>query len=181
MKTSVAVIALALAAAMPAVAAQPVPYLPVPKNAAVILNSGSTNTEGYRIVLTSSGQAEYVEGSTRSKVSVPSALTDKFFADLQRAMPLSHLRILACMKSASFGTETYVWWRGQRSPDISCPGDQTAMALNGDVTSITGALHVSNAAGGHTIPMLPNEPRWPMPVSSPSPSPMSVRYTARAL
>jgi hypothetical protein len=182
MKTTVVAIFLTIAAVLPAFAAQPVPYLPVPKGAAVILNTGSTNTIGYRIVVDSSGRAEYVHAGGRSSARIPAQIAAKLFADLRAAMPLSSIHVLPCMKSASFGTSTFIWWSGQRSLDLSCPSDAKSQALNDDVMAVARALHLAAApAGGHVVPMLPNEPRKPLPASSPSPSPLSVRLTARAL
>ena len=179
MKSFVAILALVLSAARPSLAAQPVPYLPVPKGAAVILNTGSTNTVGYRIVVEPSGRAEYVQGSARATGQISSQLAAKFFADLKAGMPLSTLRAFPCMKSASFGISFFLWWRGQRSPDISCSGDSSAVtALNDDVGAIATSLHV---AAGRPVHMLPNEPRMPMPQTSPSPSPMTQRVSVRAL
>jgi hypothetical protein len=152
-----------LALALPAYAAAPVPYLPVPKGAAVILDTGSTNTAGYRIVVQRSGSAEYIAGATRATGNVPADTVAKFFDDIGNAMPLSKLPIAPCMKSASFGTSRFVWWHGQRSPDITCPG---APALSSDVAAIAGALGIPSlvrSGGAHTIQMLPNEPRKPLP------------------
>jgi hypothetical protein len=182
MKTTVVAIFLTIAAILPASAAQPVPYLPVPKGAAVILNTGSTNTIGFRIVVDSSGRAEYAQGASRSTAHIAKHIAAKLFADLRAAMPLSSIHVLPCMKSASFGTSTFIWWRGQRSLDLSCPGDPKSQAMNDDAMAVARALNLAAApAGGHVIPMLPNEPRKPLPSSSPSPSPLSLRLTAWAL
>src|SRR5580704_18015021 len=107
-----------------ALAAQPVvPYLPVPKGAAVILNTGSTNTGGYRIVIQRSGDAEFIDAKRRATGQVPSSLAAKFFGELEAAMPLSKIQIYPCMKSASFGTCVFIWWRHERSPDLTCPAN----------------------------------------------------------
>lgn len=184
MKIFAAVLILALAAAVApqsALGAAPVPYLPVPRGAAVILNTGSTNSAGYRIVVTRSGAAEYIWGDRRATTTLPSDVTAQFYKDLEAGMPLSSMHVLACMKSASFGYSLFAWWRGQRSHDISCPGDAHADALAKDVAAIADALHLA-AASGHPIHMLPNEARKPVP--SPAPSGMgsllSVRYTVTA-
>jgi hypothetical protein len=158
-----------LSLAVPALAAQPVPYLPVPRGAAVILNTGSTNFLGYRIVVQRSGAAEYVNGPSRATARLTPSVAERFYEDVTAAMPLSQLRPVACMKSASFGSMLFVWWHGQRSPDISCPGPATVQALAADAAAIAAALHLS-ATGAHTIPMLPNEPRKMLPTSAPSPS-----------
>ena len=178
MKPIVAVaLTLAIAAVAPARAAAPVPYLPIPKDAAVILNTGSTNALGYRIVIAADGSAESVEGSARAKARVATALASKFFADLRAAMPLSKLRIEPCMKSTSFGSMTYLWWRGQRSLDVSCPGTARSSALNADADAIAQALHLD---GSRPAQLPAGEPRRPVPSPTPTMSLLSVRVTARA-
>jgi hypothetical protein len=157
-----------------ALAAQPVvPFLPVPKSAAVILNTGSTNTSGYRIVIQRSGAAEFVDAKRRATGRVPASLAAKFFGELESAMPLSKIPIYPCMKSASFGTALFIWWRGQRSPDLTCPANAKDAILRTDAGAIAEALHVSNTPRGRLIPMMPNEPHrmLPSPAASPSPSP----------
>ncbi|HME80526.1 MAG TPA: hypothetical protein VKF82_00465 [Candidatus Eremiobacteraceae bacterium] len=152
--------------AMPAFAAQPVPYLPVPHDAAVILETGSTNSPGYRIVVQRSGEVEYVEGAVRRTAALRENTAGAFFADLQSAMPLSALRAGRCMKSASFGSSTFGWWRGQRSPDLQCAADPRGTALYSSISAIALELGM----GQRRIPLMPNEPRRPMPESSPTPS-----------
>lgn len=148
-------------------AAAPVPYLPVPRGAAVILNTGSTNAPGYRVVVRRSGEAEYVRGDRRSTGGVSPALADRFFTDLAASMPLSKLPGQLCAKSASFGTSLFVWWRGQRSPDLSCPGDDRGRAVAADADEIANALNLS--AGQPVMrPLPPNEPRK---ILSPEPAP----------
>jgi hypothetical protein len=144
-----------------------VPYLPVPKGAAVIYNTGSTNSLGYRIVVTSSGSAEYVAGGARIKGHVNPAIAKKFFADLAKGLPLFELPIEKCMKSASFGTSTFVWWRGQRSGDVECAGDQHGNDLARDAFAIATALKIEV----HALRPLPaNEPRRPLLEASPTPN-----------
>jgi hypothetical protein len=148
-----------------ALAAGPVPYLPVPKNAAVILNTGSTNATGYRIVVQSSGAAEYVAGATRAQARVSAATAAKFFTDLRAGMPISKLPIMGCAKSASFGTSTFAWWSGQRSGDLECAGDAHGKILAADAAEIAQELKIETR-----VPrMLPtNEPRHPL--SEPTPT-----------
>jgi hypothetical protein len=167
-KKSVAVFSLtALAALVPALvlAAATVPYLPIPKGAAVILNTGSTNALGYRIVVQSSGVAEYVAGNARAKARVSAATANKFFADMRAGARLAQMPIMQCMKSASFGTSTFVWWRGQRSGDLECAADARGKALASDVSAIAQALKIET----HAKRMLPtNEPRRPLPEPTPT-------------
>lgn len=166
------IFALLLVAPVAASAAPLVPYLPVPKDAAVILDTGSTNTLGYRIVVQQSGDAEYINGSRRAKVEVPPSLAAQFFKDLQSAMPLSARGASACMKSSSFGSSLYVWWKGSRSGDLTC-GGSTAVA--NDALKIAEAIGMSTSVRTplmRPIPMLTNEPRKPLPPQpAPSPSP----------
>lgn len=154
-----------IAAASAASAAAPVPYLPVPRGAAVILNTGSTNASGYRIVLQRSGSAEYVWGSQRATASIDPELASSFFEDATRGMPLSQIHVVMCMKSASFGTMTFVWWRGSRSRDISCPGDANAQHLYDDTLAVAKALKIG---GGQPVYLPTGEPRKPIPTPSPS-------------
>jgi NADPH:quinone reductase-like Zn-dependent oxidoreductase len=165
------IVALLLVLPLAAWAAPAVPYLPVPKGAAVILNTGSTNTLGYRIVVQRSGAAEYVNGPRRAKGSVPASIAARFFADLQAAMPLSARGSSNCMKSASFGSSLFVWWKGSRSGDLTCGA---AGAIGTDALQIAQALGASTVLRTRLIrpiPMLTNEPRKPLPQPLPTPTP----------
>jgi len=167
--------AIAMSAAT-ASAAATVPYLPVPKGAAVILDTGSTNSYGYRIVVQESGAAEFIIGSRRATAAVPFAITGKFFADLRAAMPIASVRIEPCMKSASFGSSLFLWWRGSRSPDVSCPGQPM---LEADAHAIAAELFGASyllKSGPHAIAPLPNEPHMTIP--SPAPSPTAAPTTS---
>jgi len=140
-----------------------VPYLPVPHDAAVMLVTGSTNTLGYRIVVQSDGNAEFVKGTERATARVSADLARALFADLEAAMPLSELHTGRCMKSASFGTSTFVYWRQHRSPDLSCAGESKAGALLTDVQRISIELKLAQPI----LRYLPtNEPVRPLPEPS---------------
>lgn len=164
MKAAFLTAAALIAAASAALGAAPVPYLPVPKGAAVILNTGSTNAPGYRIVVQRSGGVEYTWGARRATTTIETWLATKFFADAASGMPLSKLPVVACMKSASFGTMTFVWWRGERSRDLSCPGDSKAEHLYDDALAVAKALAIG---GGQPVYLPTNEPRKPVPTPSP--------------
>lgn len=163
MKAAFLAIAAATVTAWVAAAAPSVPYLPVPKGAAVILNTGSTNTTGYRIVLTRWGSAEYVWGPRRATVHIDRTTAAKFFADAQAGMPLSKLQAAPCMKSASFGTSTFVWWRGQRSPDLTCPEGTIASNVYRDAQAVAHALKIGS---GSPVYVPTGEPRKPVPTAS---------------
>ncbi len=160
---------LALVAPVAATAAPAVPYLPVPKGAAVILNTGSTNTLGYRVVLQRNGAAEYVNGPKRALATVPASLTAQFFKDVLASMPLESRTATTCMKSASFGYSLFVYWNHSRSGDVTCPN---GAAIANDVTKIAQALNLSTGLRlVRPIPMLTHEPRMPLPAVTPMSTP----------
>jgi hypothetical protein len=116
---------------------------------AVIVNSGSTNTVGFRIVVERSGKAEFTGGPRRSGRSpderprqmdreLPDTLVRRFYSDLDAAKPLSSLPNRRCMKSASFGTKLTIEFSGEETPDLSCgSGDNASLqALVQDANEI---------------------------------------------
>ena len=116
---------------------------PVPPDAAVIVNSGSTNILGYRIVVRPNGAATVVlDGVPNRDQKLEAATAAAFFKDLAAAMPLGDLVAEGCMKSASFGSRTTIEYKGQRSPDVSCPMTGVGADLGRDVERITNELHV---------------------------------------
>jgi len=130
----------------------------VPINVAVIVNSGSTNTIGYRIYVSPSGEVRYVDGkgSGQGKLSPP--LVKKFFQDLKKAEPLGNLSVQkSCVKSTSFGTSTTISLGSERSPDLSCPGNSKARHLKDDVSAIAKTLKVEN---------IPQSQGKPLPVQN---------------
>lgn len=146
-----------------------VPFLSVPKGAAVILDSGSTNRSGYRIVVQPDGSAEYVTASGRSQDRVPPALAAKFFADLGHAAPLGDLPRSPCAKSVSFGTSVFVYWNHARSPDLSCPTNVLGAAVFKDAAAIAQSLHLEAAFLRPVMrPLMPGEARKPL---NPTPGP----------
>ncbi|HEX4013853.1 MAG TPA: hypothetical protein VHX17_08200 [Candidatus Cybelea sp.] len=119
-------------------------------DSAVINNSGSTNTLGYRIEVRTDGSATVamVHGpgaspSPQKAFSVSAATVKQFFSDLAAAREAKSVTE-PCMKSASFGSSTYVTWQGWRSADLTCPpSDAQGKALVGDVEQIRTAAGVS--------------------------------------
>ncbi len=136
---------------------------------AKIENTGSTNTLGYAILVQSDGRtwntvvhlspaylspadtniaalkADNVPVLRATVGHLSPVITRKFFHDLAAAMPLTSLMVRHGMRSASFGTRTYITYKGQRSPDLTFGGDAPANALKADIDAITKALHVGNA------------------------------------
>ena len=119
-----------------------------------IENSGSTNTTGYQITVSSGGSASYLETNTRSTSpenlltpriqALSKTITTKLFTDLAAAGPLASLPIRHTMQSVSFGTSTFVTYHGQRSPDLTAPASPQAMALREDVIAVAQSLHAAN-------------------------------------
>ncbi len=145
---------------------------PTPKAAAMqtatIENTGSTNTSGYSITLSSSGTKYHVAavsngGSERnSETGNREPLGQQvrqFFTDLNAAMPLTGLPAGRGMRSASFGTRTFVTYQGQKSPDLTFSSDPRTAALKADIAVIASAMRCRNA---------PRRPGLPQPVTPPA-------------
>ncbi len=108
-------------------------------NTATIVNSGSTNRPGFRIVIDRSGAAEFkatprrravqLEAITPMKMAIPRALADRLYVDLKTAGPLAALPASRCMKSVSFGSTLKIEFGGEQTPDLSCgPAGNPALA-----------------------------------------------------
>ncbi|HML16792.1 MAG TPA: hypothetical protein VK419_07190 [Bryobacteraceae bacterium] len=101
-----------------------------------VVNSGSTNAAGFRIVVEKSGQAEYTSKPRRGldkgqapvtiRKTISKSLADSLYADVKAASPLASLPPQSCMKSASFGSRLTVEFGDDVSPDLSCGDDGTA-------------------------------------------------------
>ncbi len=144
-----------LIAALPALAKAPHKMKPkaAPSETATIENTGSTNTTGYKITVTQTGNSFHAEaastgGDHNSEAGNKEPLRSqvrKLFTDLAAAMPLTSLPVRHGMRSVSFGTSTFITYKGQRSPDLTSGGSPRANALKADIDAITKALHVGNA------------------------------------
>lgn len=94
----------------------------------IVEDTGSTNFSGYRMVIEPSGEVNVMAYGKDSRHlvydngrhNVPPEAAKKLIDDLEAVMPLSGLQTVGCAKSASFGTRTYVTYKGQTSPDIQC-------------------------------------------------------------
>jgi hypothetical protein len=102
---------------------------------ATILQSGSTNTRGYRVVIRTDGSATVELGSTRGILRVnpgPSApaKSQEFppgFVDakalhhlLEEIGDVSKIQTGGCAKSVSFGTRTQIVYADKTSGDLQC-------------------------------------------------------------
>ena len=131
--------------------------MPVPTGAATaqIRNSGSTNTGGYTITVSSDGRTALEQGAFPLRRRVAGRIVARFFADLRAAGDVAKLPDAHCMKSVSFGTTTQVAYRGALSPDLSCPSHSALVrALYNDTQAIAQAAGVSMLPGPskHFIP-----------------------------
>jgi hypothetical protein len=116
----------------------------VPNDSAVIVDSGSTNTLGYRIAVRSDGSASVSTGSSSPKpFTVAQATVDRFFADLAAARK-GNATVAPCVKSASFGSTLRITWQQWVSPDLTCPPkDALGAALITDVQTLRQAAGVA--------------------------------------
>jgi hypothetical protein len=126
-----------------------------PRGSATIVDSGSTNTNAFRIVVEASGktqstmmprsrQASNAEPPATTSGTIPAALAERLYSDLEAAWPLSSLPSPHCLKSASFGTRFTIEFDGQTTPDLSCGRitDPRVSALARDAREIITAAGV---------------------------------------
>jgi hypothetical protein len=110
---------------------------------ALIHNTGSTNFAGYAIVVHPDASAEVVvDGEGAQHKAVGAAQARWLFVKLREANPLDTMPIERCMKSASFGSSTFITYGGQETPDLSCGGGATARELMRTVSVILNQLGV---------------------------------------
>lgn len=145
-----------LLAALPTLAKTPPKATPkaAAMQTAIIENTGSTNTSGYTITLTSTGTKYHVASVSNSGNDRNTETGNReplghqvkqFFADLEAAMPLTGLPAGRGMRSASFGTRTFITYQGQRSPDLTFSGDPRTAALKADIEAIASAMRCHNS------------------------------------
>jgi hypothetical protein len=140
---------------------------------AIIVDSGSTNSLGYRIHVWTNGTASLtvqnrggVAQAAAKSFSVKQSTSTRLFADLKAARD-GNATGAGCMKSASFGTTTRITWHDWTSPDLDCPaGNALTAALVHDVGEIRAA------SGIDTMPLHRGVmPIRPMPVQAPPAAP----------
>lgn len=110
----------------------------------VIVDSGSTNTIGYRITVSASGEASYVSGAGPGHATLPADLYTHLKSDVAGAGPLSKLPAGSCMKPASFGTAVKISLGGETSPDLSCAGNDAATKLKDDIDAVVAFLKLED-------------------------------------
>ncbi|MGA2713342.1 MAG: hypothetical protein ABSG41_09555 [Bryobacteraceae bacterium] len=124
-------------------------------DAATIIDSGSTNRPGFRIVVDQSGVAELtstprkfgapLEQTKPIRRILPRAAVERFHADLKAAKPLASLPAVHCMKSVSFGSTVTVAFGGEQTPDLSCGNGGNAAMRNliRDASEIVALFHAN--------------------------------------
>jgi hypothetical protein len=142
----------ALVGLMAGLMAPPIPALPgetpAEPEVATIIDSGSTNRPGFRMVVDRSGSVEMTATPRRGRApqeqteplrrTLAPAVLKRFRADLEAARPMSSLPAVRCAKSVSFGSTRTVVLEGEQTPDLNCgDGGSTAMHnLIADVSEI---------------------------------------------
>jgi hypothetical protein len=117
---------------------------PLDETHVLIVNSGSTNFQGFSVILSQDGEAILRQGDSTFHRYLPQTFATRLFADLRAAGALDALPSSRCMKSASFGTTMRIFYRGKTSPDISCPSPNPRLQrLAIDVRSLLEAANIS--------------------------------------
>ena len=117
------------------------------KDAIIVEDTGSTNFSGYRIVIDSSGVVNVMPHGRvsinviypKGQYKVPMQTVKELMNDLDAVIPLSSLKSAVCARSASFGTSTFVTYKGQISPDIKCLASHKKFV--DDIYTILGLIH----------------------------------------
>jgi hypothetical protein len=118
--------------------------IPVDETHILIANSGSTNVQGFSLIVAEDGEATVEQGNSTSQRYLPQTFTTRLFADLRAAGALDALPPSRCPKSASFGTTMRISYRGKTSPDVSCPSPNPVLRrLASDVMSLLDAANIS--------------------------------------
>ena len=129
------------------------PGAPLDEARVVIVNSGSTNFQGFSLLLSQDGEAKLKQGNSTLQKYLPPTFTTRLFADLRAAGALDELPPTRCMKSVSFATTTRIFYRGKSSPDVSCPSPNPLLRrLAIDVMSLLDAANISTIRRrGHAL------------------------------
>ena len=117
----------------------------------------STNTPSYCYTVTRSGIVIKETGASRfqnrpgqlepfdQQGSVSTGLTEKIFGDVEASRPLSALPKTHCAKSVSFGTSQYVFFKGEKSPDLCGFDNEKIETLKGDLAKIMSTARFDQA------------------------------------
>jgi hypothetical protein len=121
------------------------------------LVSRSTNTPPYCYTVNRSGTVIKETGASRFQRmpgqagpsdqpgSISASLAEKIFGDVEAARPLSALPKTRCAKSVSFGTSQYVFFKGEKSPDLCGFDNEKVETLKGDLAKIMSTARFEQA------------------------------------
>lgn len=125
-----------------------IPNLPASRQAVTILNPGTGDYLGFRIVVEPNGKVSAIDAAGRAVGYLSVAVTQTLFTDVASAAPLASLPASTCSATASNDTTIAVnaaitvSWNGQRSPLLLCATDPRAVKLVADATAIQRGLYV---------------------------------------
>jgi hypothetical protein len=119
-----------------------------------IVNSGSTNMLGWKILVKSDGRAFVLPGWRRVRIERRLAL--KFLIDARDGKG-QQITGPPCIKSVSFGTRLNVLYHEWTSPDLSCPpASDLQAALAQDVRTIVAIAHPPSGLHRIRVPLEPH-------------------------
>jgi hypothetical protein len=132
---------------------------------ATIIQSRSTNSSGYTVLIGRDGSATAeISGAAPRTQSFPPGTVDAQALDhlLQQVGDVSAIPIGFCAKSVSFGTRTEIIYDGKTSGDLQCtrrdgagsPSQQAAGQLSDFVMDVLGKLRIN----AHRVITMPSKP-----------------------
>ena len=131
-----------------------------------IVNSGSTNSAAFQLDVRSDGSTTFtVQGRAPETRAIPPKSAALFLGNLRSALPLTPTKAEGCMKSASFGSSTFVIYHGHRSGDISCGQTLRDRTLMSDVNRIALEAKIPTLIPRTQAPTAPDTPE-PSPTAS---------------
>ncbi len=125
----------------------------VPRDAAVVRNSGSTNTVGYIIVLSRDGRAVITQEGRTTAAMLAAPQTKWLFAKLREAETLTALPVGHCMRSVSFGSSTTISYGGATSPDLGCAVSPLERELARTVGVLVRQLNIATFPAHRVYPL----------------------------
>ena len=91
---------------------------------ATIEDTVPTNRPGLRVTFDHDGHATVEQRNGQiDQVKLGGGLCSQFMRDLKEVGPLATIPARHCMKSVSFGSRLFIEFEGDKSPDLSCPGE----------------------------------------------------------
>lgn len=115
----------------------------------VIMNSGSANLIGYRILIGANGDTSFVSGDGPGHASLPADLYARLQADIAAAGPPSQLPSAAdCLQPGTIATSTTVAIGGEMSPNLDCSVGEAAEKLKADANAVVAFLKLRNVPRG---------------------------------